>query len=172
MKFSLKQLSPIALAFAIALTILGVTAFKILGGHREAPEVRFSTLSGELVNLSDLRGKVVLVNFWATSCAPCVREIPALVQTHRKYAAQGYETIAVAMEYDPPAYVKTFSERNQVPFKVALDTRGEIAKRFNDVRVVPTTFLIDRQGRIVKSWLGEIDFSKLDGILADALKSS
>jgi peroxiredoxin len=76
------------------------------------------------------------------------------------------------MEYDPPAYVKTFSERNQVPFKVALDTRGEIAKRFNDVRVVPTTFLIDRQGRIVKSWLGEIDFSKLDGILADALKSS
>jgi peroxiredoxin len=141
-----------------------------------APQVTFATLKGELINTSDLRGKVTLINFWATSCAPCVKELPGIAATYKKYNAQGFETIAVAMEYDPPNYVKSFSERNQLPFKVALDARGEIAKEFGkingDVRVVPTSFVIDKQGRVIKSYLGELDFVKFEALLQAALKEA
>ncbi len=102
-----------------------------------APEVRFATLGGEKLSTSDLRGKVVLVNFWATSCVTCVKEMPMLVETHRRYAPRGYETLAVAMSYDHPNQVAEFARNRALPFKIALDTTGEIAKRFDEVRVTP-----------------------------------
>ena len=139
-----------------------------------APQVQFATLKGELISTADLRGKVTLINFWATSCAPCVKELPGIAAAYKKYQAQGFETIAVAMEYDPPQYVKTFTERHQLPFKIALDARGELAREFGKagggVRVVPTSFVIDRQGRIIKSYLGELDFVKFNALLEAALK--
>ena len=87
----------------------------MFSGIKEAPEVRFSTLKGEVVNMSDLRGRVVLVNFWATSCAPCVREMPQLVTTWKQYEARGFDTIAVAMDYDPPNLVVDFARRFNLP---------------------------------------------------------
>lgn len=141
-----------------------------------APQVKFATLKGELISTADLRGKVTLINFWATSCAPCVKELPGIAAAWKKYNTQGFETIAVAMEYDPPHYVKSFTERHQLPFKVALDARGEIAKAFGaingDVRVVPTSFVIDRQGRVIKRYLGELDFVKFEALLVAALKEA
>ena len=68
-----------------------------------------------------------LVNFWATSCTGCMKEMPRLVETHRKYAGQGFETVAVAMSYDRPDYVQTYVNTNKLPFKVALDMDGSIA---------------------------------------------
>lgn len=171
MKFTARQLSPIAIAIAIAALILGVTAYRMFNGVKAAPEVRFSTLKGELVNTSDLRGKVVLVNFWATSCAPCIKEIPALAATYERLRDRGFETIAVAMDYDPPARVKDYAEQNRLPFMVALDPRGDIARRFGEIRLVPTTFIIDRHGAIIHSHLGELDFATLAPLLEKALKA-
>ena len=157
--------------------VLGVAAWLVLASAPQpAPQVKFATLKGELISTSDLRGKVTLINFWATSCAPCVKELPGIADTYRKYHAQGFETIAVAMEYDPPNYVKHFAERNQLPFKVAFDARGEIAREFGkvvgEVRVVPTSFVIDKKGRIIKSYLGELDFVKFQTLLEAALKEA
>ncbi len=104
---------------------------------------------------------MVLVNFWATDCAVCVREMPHLVSTYRKYRAQGFETIAVAMKYDPPNYVLNYVEKTALPFTVTLDPMGELARAFGDVKLTPTTFVIDRQGRIVTRILGEPDFACL-----------
>jgi len=156
---------------------IGAAAWLVVASAPQAaPQVKFATLKGELISTSDLRGKVTLINFWATSCAPCVKELPGIAATYKKYNAQGFETIAVAMEYDPPNYVKNFAERNQLPFKVALDARGEIAKEFGkisgEVRVVPTSFVIDKQGRIIKSYLGELDFVKFQALLEAALKEA
>ena len=159
-----------------ALAIAGLLTFVLFGRAPLAPEVKFSTLSGQVISTADLKGKVTLINFWATSCAPCVKELPGMAEVYKKYQAQGFETIAVAMEYDPPNYVKNFSERNKLPFPVALDTRGEIAQAFGkvsgEVRVVPTSFVIDKQGRIIKSYLGELDFAKLQTLLEAALKEA
>ena len=130
-----------------------------------APDVRYTTLDGQSARLGALKGKVVLVNFWATTCTTCVAEMPKLVETHRKFASRGFETVAIAMNYDPPEYVRNYAARSGLPFTVALDTTGEAAKSFEEVRLTPTTFIIDRQGRIVQKFLGEPDCPKLPALL-------
>jgi peroxiredoxin len=129
------------------------------------PEVTLTTIQGEKVTPAELRGKVVLVNFWATSCVTCVKEMPKLVATYRKHRDRGFETIAVAMSYDPPNYVLHYAEKNALPFKVVLDPVGAAARAFGDVSLTPTTFVIDRRGTIVKRYLGEPDFAELDRII-------
>ena len=133
------------------------------------PEVTLTTIQGEKLTAADLRGKVVLVNFWATSCVTCVKEMPKLVATYRKHRDRGFETIAVAMSYDPPNYVLHYAERNALPFKVALDPLGAAARAFGDVNLTPTTFVIDRRGTIVKRYLGEPDFAELDRLIEGKL---
>jgi peroxiredoxin len=116
-----------------------------------------------------LRGKVVLVNFWATSCSTCVQEMPEMVETYKKYSDRGLEFIAVAMSYDPPNYVMNFSESRQLPFKVALDTDGQAAKSFGDVKLTPTTFVIGKDGSILKRYVGIPEFASMHQLLEKAL---
>ena len=113
----------------------------------------------------------MVVNFWATSCTTCVKEMPALIDTHNKYKAQGLRTIAVAISYDRPDYVMNFAQTRNLPFDVALDIDGKIAKSFDDVRITPTTFLIDRKGAIVKTYVGEPDFAALHALIEKSLAS-
>ena len=103
------------------------------------------TLKGETIPLASLRGKVVVVNFWATDCPVCLREMPRLVETHQKFVKRGYETVAVAMWHDPPIRVVAYAEKNALPFKVAFDPVGEHAKAFGDLTLTPTTFVIDKR---------------------------
>jgi len=135
------------------------------GGPTRLPEIALTTIRGERLTAADLRGKVVLVNFWATSCVTCVREMPKLVDTYRRYRDRGFETVAVAMSYDPPNYVLHYAERNALPFKVALDPMGAAARAYGDVSLTPTTFVVDRGGAIVKRYVGEPDFAELDRII-------
>jgi peroxiredoxin len=134
-----------------------------------APQVTFTSLKGEKVTTGELRGRVVLLNFWATDCVVCVKEMPALARTYRKFAERDFEMIAVAMRHDPPNYVIRFTERNALPFKVALDPMGELAKAFGDVRLTPTTIVIDRHGDMVKRIIGEPDFAALDALIERSL---
>jgi peroxiredoxin len=131
-----------------------------------------TTIQGEKLTAADLRGKVVLVNFWATSCATCVKEMPKLVATYRRHRDRGFETIAVAMSYDPPNYVLHYAAQNALPFKVALDPVGEVARAFGDVSLTPTTFVVDRRGTIVKRYVGEPDFAELDRLIAANLAAA
>jgi peroxiredoxin len=158
------------LIVGLAALLLGVAAsFAFLGRDRAAPEVRFATISGDSFATSDLRGKVVLVNFWATSCEVCVKEMPKMVETYKKYAPRGYEMVAVAMSYDRPDQVAAFAKGRGLPFKVALDTDGAIARGFGEIHLTPTTFVLDRQGRVLKRYLGEPDWAEFHGLLDKAL---
>jgi peroxiredoxin len=98
--------------------------------------------------------------------------MPDIVATYKKYQAQGFETIAVAMRHDPPNYVLNYTEKNRLPFKVALDPMGELAKAFGEVKLTPTTFIIDKQGKLVMRILGEPDFAKLHALLEEKLKET
>jgi peroxiredoxin len=153
---------------AVAIVAFAAAATLLLQ-RSAAPQVSFATLSGEKLATSDLRGKVLLVNFWATSCVVCVKEMPRMVETYKKFAPRGYEMIAVAMSYDHPNQVADFALRRALPFKVAVDGSGEIARGFGNVRVTPTTFLIDKQGRIVKQYLGEPDWGEFHALVEKAL---
>ena len=134
-----------------------------------APPATVSTLDGGKLALESLRGKVVLVNFWATSCPGCVKEMPQLAETYRKYQARGLEVVAVAMSYDPPEYVRNYARQRGLPFTVALDASGEAAQAFNQVKLTPTTFVIGRQGHIIQQTIGELDFPKLHMLLDQQL---
>ncbi len=152
-----------------AVAIAALAAAALLVQPSTAPQVNFATLSGEKLVTSDLRGKVLLVNFWATSCVACVKEMPRMVETYKKFSPRGYEMIAVAMSYDHPNQVADFAQRRALPFKVAVDGSGEIARSFGNVRVTPTTFLIDKRGRIVKRYLGEPEWGEFHALVEKAL---
>lgn len=157
----------------LAVVVAGAVAFAafaIWSAKPAAPQVTFVSLQGEKITTADLRGKVVLVNFWATDCATCVKEMPEVVATYNKYHGQGFETIAVAMKHDPPNYVLNYTEKNKLPFKVALDPVGDLARAFGDVKLTPTTFIIDKQGKLVMRILGEPDFAKLHALLEEKLQ--
>jgi peroxiredoxin len=160
-----------ALAVA-AVTLAALAAVSALTLLKPAPEVRFKPLAGEAFSTSELRGKVVLVNFWATYCAECVREMPKLVETYEKFSPRGYETVAVAVRHDNPNRVVQFAAKHALPFKVALDSSGELAKEFGNVRVTPMSFLIDKQGRVLRRWVGEPDWSEFHEIVERALTAS
>jgi peroxiredoxin len=95
--------------------------------------------------------------------------MPQMVQTYNKYKEQGLEYVAVAMSYDPPNYVLNYAQTRKLPFKVALDTQGELAKSFGDVKLTPTTYVIDKEGNIIKRYVGEPEFSQLHKLLEKAL---
>ena len=157
------------LIVAAAALAIGLGAAAALLQRAAAPEVRFATLSGEPLTTSSLRGKVLLVNFWATSCASCVQEMPNLAAAYRKLAPRGYEMVAVAMSYDHPNRVAEFAHRRALPFKVVLDGDGSIARDFGGVRATPTSFLIDRKGRVLKRYLGEPDWAQFYTLVEQAL---
>ena len=154
-----------AIALALA-AVAGLGTWVVLGtGVSPARASTFVLLDGSTLRSADLRGKVVLVNFWATSCTTCVAEMPDLVTTHQKYQAQGFDTLAVAMSYDPPSYVVNFAETRKLPFKVALDNTGAVAKAWGDVRITPTTYIVNKQGQIVKTYVGNPNFPELHQLI-------
>ena len=141
------------------------------GGRDQAPASRFLLLDGSTLDGSTLKGQVTLVNFWATTCTSCVAEMPELIRTHQKFQSRGFETVAVAMSYDPVEWVLNFSRSRQLPFKVALDRNGELARSWGDVKLTPTTFLVDKQGRIVKRYVGAPDFAALHQLIEQLLQA-
>ena len=159
MPLSRRHLATVALA-----AVAAVGGWLALGGGQAlqaAPQVSYTLLDGRTLTTADLKGQVVLVNFWATSCTTCVAEMPHIVSTYEKFRGRGYQTVAVAMSYDPPAYVARFAETRKLPFGVVIDNTGAIAKAYGDVKVTPTTFLIDKKGAVVKRYVGEPDFAAL-----------
>lgn len=133
------------------------------------PDQPFTQMDGSQHRTAELKGKVMLVNFWATSCTTCVKEMPQMIATHQRFQPQGLETLAVAMSYDPPAYVVQFAQTRQLPFRIALDHDGSLAKAFGDVQLTPTTFVINRKGEIIKRYVGEPDFAALHKLLGELL---
>jgi len=161
MKFTQGRSSVRWVAALAALAIAAVVAWGAL--HKPpAPEVALTSLDGDTLRMAELRGQVVLVNFWATTCAVCVTEMPSIVATHRKLAQRGFETFAVAMQFDQPERVLNYQQRHQLPFKIVLDKDGELARAFDDTRLTPTSFLIDKRGRIVWRYQGAPDFAALE----------
>lgn len=142
--------------FATLITTLALTACSGGSGNK-APDVTFNTLDGQSITTQDLRGKVVMIKFWATDCTTCVAQMPGAIERYKDLSPQGFDTIAVAMRHDPESYVRNFTESRQLPFHVAMDTDGSLAKAFDDVRMTPTTFLLDKQGHIIKRYLGNYD---------------
>jgi peroxiredoxin len=160
------------MALAGALVLAGLVSLPGCSGAQAAPESTFVLLDGSKKTTADLKGKVTLVNFWATSCVTCVAEMPKVISTYNKYKERGYDTLAVAMSYDPPSYVVNYTETRKLPFKVAIDNTGAVAKAWGDVQLTPTSYLVNKRGEIVKQYVGEPDFVALHQLIEKLLAES
>lgn len=161
---------PKSLGHFQAVVLLCVSALLLTGCFGDpAPRLNFTNIEGETITAESYSGEVFLVNFWATSCTTCVKEMPEIVKTYEKFKDQGFRTFAVAMSYDRPDYVVNFKETRNLPFDVILDLDGSIAKAYKEVQLTPTTYLVDRQGKIVKTYVGEPDFEALHKLIEQKL---
>ena len=163
-------ISKSAIAGLALAAFAAVGAYVYLGaGQSAAPQSTFVLLDGSKQTTQDLRGKVTLVNFWATSCTTCVAEMPEVIATYNKYHAQGFDTLAVAMSYDPPAYVVNYAQTRKLPFKVAIDNTGAVAQAWGDVKLTPSTFIVNKRGEIVKTYVGAPNFAELHQLIEKLL---
>lgn len=166
---SARRRSPLRyVVLALAAAAIAVAGYFTFGTSQRVPDATFTLLSGQKISTTDLKGKVYLVNFWATSCATCVKEMPQMVETYNRFKGRGLEFVAVAMNYDAPMYVANYAQTRQLPFKVAMDD-GSAAKQFGNVQLTPTTFVVDKNGTILKRYVGEPQFAELDQLLQKAL---
>ncbi len=126
----------------LLLVLAGTAAAVDVGGR--APEIGVNDLSGRPVRIASLRGKVVLVDFWASWCAPCRQEFPVLERLHRQYAAQGLTIVGVSVDNDV-SNVRAFLRRNSASFLIAHDPRKVAAARYGGT-AMPSSYIIDRRG--------------------------
>jgi thiol-disulfide isomerase/thioredoxin len=139
-------------------------------GLKMAPTWALTDMSGKVVKSSDLLGKVVLVDFWATWCGPCKAAIPHLIDLYDRYKAQGVEIVGVSLDQQGPSVVKPFIEKNRITYPIVMGN-GKVAQDFGGVRGIPTAFVITQDGKIYKSYVGlrpketyEVDIKALLGI--------
>ena len=134
----------------------------------KAPDFTLKDLEGKDVKLSDLRGKAVLLNFWATWCPPCREEIPALIELHKQYESKGLVVLGVSLDEDGADGVKAFAQKNNMNYPIVMGT-GSVTDDFGGVRAIPTSFVINREGAIIEKIVGGRSFKQFEEAVKAAL---
>ncbi len=173
-----KIILPIAVALLLAACTTAPrasrTSIKGEGDRKPAPDFSLQDADGRTVQLSDYRGKVVLLNFWATWCGPCKMEIPWFIEFERKHKDQGFAVVGVSMDEDGWQAVKPFVSKLGINYRILLGS-DSIAQLYGGVDSLPTTFIIDREGRIATVHIGLVSKSSyerdIDEILGNSTRS-
>jgi peroxiredoxin len=165
-----------ATAFTLA---VGLVAAIFFVAHRRAaykqaaeppaPAFNVTDLSGQTISLANLRGKVVLVNFWAAWCTPCRAEIPQFVRLQEKYRAQGFQLVGISID-DPEGALRDFCRESRVNYPIVMGDQT-MAEKFGAVLGLPTSFLIGRDGRIHARQVGATDFPKIEREISALLRA-
>ena len=144
------------------------------GDRAKAPKLEGITLDGDTFALSDLTGKVVVINVWGSWCAPCRAETPELVRLARQYASRGVRFVGINTR-DNLAAARSFQNKFKVPYPSVRDDDGRLLLEFRKViptAVVPSSVLIDRQGNVAARIIGRVTYSTLNGLIEDELAAS
>jgi peroxiredoxin len=137
-----------------------------------APSFSLQKLNGSVVNLIDYKGKVVLVNFWASWCGPCKMEIPSLNRLYQKRKSTGFEILAISLDRTPVSKLADFVKLKQMDFPILLNSEGDVSEKYT-VRGIPSSFLLDKKGMIKWKVVGGVEWdrvdvlSKIDSLLAE-----
>ncbi len=148
----------------IIIALLAFLALQ-LNNKPTAPDITFKTIDGKQISMHSLKNKIVLVNFWATDCPGCIKEMPQLINTYNQYHQKGFEVIAVAMPYDQISQIINYSKSQALPFPVTHDSNAEITSQFGKVSLTPTAFIYDKQGHLLQHTIGDLDFNALQQLL-------
>jgi peroxiredoxin len=153
----------------VLITLFLMMLFTAQSIANPAPDISFRTIRNTEVQLQNLPKKIILITFWASNCKSCLSEIEDLKSLYQNYHQKGLELFAISMYYDRPNYVVAASKNYQIPYDIVLDLRGNIAKAFGQVKLIPTTFLIDTRGEIVYQTTGVFNLSKMQIRIQDLL---
>jgi len=156
--------------YAFLSLVLGAGIFFSL--NKTIPNATFTTLNGEKMSFEKLRGKPVVVTFWATDCESCLKEIPLWLDLYARYHAQGLEIIGVSMYFDPPNHVIEFVKQRPLSYSITLDIEAKLANAFGGVKVTPTTFLLNPKGEIVWQKVGLFESTELEFQIKKFLKEN
>ena len=136
-------------------------------GGNPAPAFTLQDLNGKNVSLADFRGKVVVLDFWATWCPPCVKEIPHFIELYEQYKDKGLAIVGISLDREGVSVVEAFVQKYQIKYPIMM-TDGKVDEAFGPITSIPTTFLIDPAGNITKKYVGynskavfEADIKKL-----------
>ncbi len=129
---------------------------KSQGQRKLAPNFSLKDADGNAVNLADYRGKVVLVNFWATWCGPCEAEIPWFIEFEKKYKDQGFAVLGVSMDDDGWKSVRPYIASHKINYRVMIGSEV-VSQQFGEIEALPTSFVLDRDGRIASNHVGLVD---------------
>ena len=158
---------------SILIVVLGVAGILWMSPgslSQAAPDVAMQDLDGNNFQLRELNGKPVLITFWATTCPGCLEEQPHLVELYEKLHPQGLNIIGIAMAYDPAEQVRTLTAKRQLPYTIVMDSDGELARAFGNVKLTPTTFLISPDGKIQFKKIGEMDMHRVEQSIQEMIK--
>lgn len=147
MKFTMKHFAFLLSAVTVLLAASCAAAVKPLKDRKQAPDFSLKDTNGQTVKLSDYKGKVVLLNFWATWCGPCKIEIPWFMEFEQKYKDQGFAVLGVSMDAEGWEVIRPYIERVKVNYRILLGD-DVVAGEYGGVEALPTTFLLDRTHRI------------------------
>src|SRR4029077_9155151 len=146
-----------AASIALALLFAGCSkTSKVDSGRKQAPNFSLKDAAGNPVHLADYRGKVVLVNFWATWCGPCEVEIPWFVEFEQKYKDQGFAVLGVSMDDDGWKSVRPYVASHKINYRVMIGSEV-VSQQFGEIESLPTSFVLDREGRIASNHIGLVD---------------
>jgi len=138
---------------------------------RPAPSFAIKNLTGETVALENYRGKVVLLDFWATWCKPCVKSMPALQKLHEQFAAREFSVLGIAIDEKGRKVVEPFIKKHKITYPILLDAEENPAWETYKVKVIPAMFLVNQQGQIVKQWIGEAEMKEVENAVVLLLSS-
>jgi cytochrome c biogenesis protein CcmG/thiol:disulfide interchange protein DsbE len=162
----------IILALAAGLYLFSRHKFRALKNgefRKPAPDFSLTDLSGRRLSLSEYKGKVVLLNFWATWCDPCRQEIPRFVELQNKYGERGLQVVGVSLDDDAKA-VPPFYRQYKMNYPVAVGD-AKLAERFGDILGLPVNLLIDRDGRIAARHVGEANIPQVETEIRSLLQT-
>jgi len=142
-----KTVKMLLLFVGFPILIAGNAYFYFTEKAKQLPEVEFTLVDGTTLKIDELKDKAVLLNFWATTCAPCRKEIPDLADLYQEFSAKGLQVIGVSMAHERPDQVIAFKQSYKIPYTLALDIDSAITKAFG-VEVIPHTLLISPRGQI------------------------
>lgn len=153
------------LSFALTLMLLALGQ----SYAQKAPNFKLKTQDGKVIELAKLKGKVVVVNFWATWCGPCRKEIPGFMEVYKQYKDKGLEIVGVSLDQDGWGIVQRYLERMPISYPIVIGD-GELAEAYGGIDAIPASFLIDRKGNIAKKHIGYMSQSDLERAVKDLLQ--
>jgi len=152
----------------LAVLVIALSVSRAADNPQPAPGFSLKTADGKGIELSKLKGKVVVVNFWATWCGPCRAEIPGMLEVYEKYKAKGLEIVGISLDRNGWQVVTPYVQKSKITYPIVLGDES-VVESYGGIEAIPTTFIVDRKGNIVDRHVGMVSKEAFEAMVKKVL---